>query len=69
MLVVIYGYKPVLDRRFMRLSSMVTMVGGHCELWAVALLKAVWCGMHLASLLTCLFFCLYGYGFLSGEKS
>jgi len=40
---------------------------------AAALLKAVWWGMRLASLLThlffCLFVCLYGYGFLHGRKS
>jgi len=55
-LVVIYGYDPELDRRMMRLSSMVTTVGGHWELWVAALLKAVWWGVRLASLLTHLFF-------------
>jgi len=39
---------------------MVTTVGGHWELQTAALLKAVWWGMRLASLLTHLFyFCLY----------
>jgi len=43
----------------MRLSSTVTVVGRHWELRAVALLKAVWWGMRLASLLTHLFFIDY----------
>jgi len=34
--------RPGVDRRFVRLSSMVTTVGGHWELRAAALLKAVW---------------------------
>jgi len=36
---------------------MVTTVGRHWELRAAALLKAVWWGMRLASLLTHLFVC------------
>ena len=56
MLVVIYGYKPELNRRFVRLSSMVTTVGGHWELRAAASTKAVWWDLRLASLLTDLFF-------------
>ena len=44
--------EPELDRRSVRLSSMLTRVGGHWELRAAALLKAVWWGMRLASLLT-----------------
>jgi len=53
-----------------QLSSMVTTVGRHWELQAMALLKAVWWGMRLASLMTHLFLVfLYGYGFLSGGKS
>jgi len=44
--------KPQLNRRFVRLSSMVTTVGRHWELQVVALLKAVWWGMHLVSLLS-----------------
>jgi len=35
----IYGYEPELDRQFVRLSSMVTTVGGHWELQAAALLN------------------------------
>ena len=54
-LVVIYGYELELDRQIVRSSSMVTTVGGHWELRAVALLKAVWWGMRLASLLMHLF--------------
>ena len=54
-LVVIYGYKQVLDRRIGLLSSMLTRVGGHWELQAAALLKAVWWGVRLTSLLTHLF--------------
>ena len=34
-------YKPELHRRIVRLSSIVTMVSGHWELQAAALLKAV----------------------------
>ena len=34
-------YKPELDRRIVRLSSMVMTVDGHWELRAAALLKAV----------------------------
>jgi len=49
-------YKQELNRRFVRLSSMVTTVGGHWELRTAALLKAVWWGMRLASLLTQLCF-------------
>ena len=52
--VVIYGYEPELNRRFVQLSSMLTTVGGYWELRAAALLKAWW-GMRLASLLTHLF--------------
>ena len=48
-------YKPELNRRFVQLSSMVTTVGGHWELRATALRKAVWWGMRLASLLMHLF--------------
>jgi len=44
--------KPELNRRFVRLSSMVTTVGRHWELQAAALLKAVWWGMRLADRLT-----------------
>jgi len=55
LLVVIHGYKPELNRRFVRLSSMVTTVGGHWKLQAAALLKAVWWDLRLASLLTHLF--------------
>ena len=64
MLVVIYGYKPELDRRFVRLSFVVTRVGGHWELRAEALLKAVWWGYASckpANALVCLslFVCLF----------
>jgi len=52
MLVVIYGCELEFDRQIVRLSSMLTRVGGQWELRAAALLKAVWWGMHLASLLT-----------------
>ena len=52
-------YKPELNRRFVRLSSMVTTVGGHWELRAAALLKTVWWGLRLASLLTHLFIYLF----------
>ena len=45
------SYELELDRRSVRLSSMLTRVGGHWEL-RTALLKAVWWGMRLASLLT-----------------
>jgi len=48
-------YKPEFSRRLVQLSSMVTTVGGHWELHAAALLKAVWWGMRLASLLKHLF--------------
>jgi len=47
-------YKPELNRRFVRLSSIVMTVGGHWER-AAALLKAVWWGVRLASLLTHLY--------------
>ena len=50
--------KPELNRRFVRLSSMVSTVGGRWELRAAALLEAAWWGMRLASLLTHLFVCL-----------
>jgi len=62
-------YKPELNRQFVRLSSMVTTVGGHWELRAAALLKAVWWCMHLARLLMHLFCFLYGYRLLSGGKT
>jgi len=68
MLVVIYGYKPELDRRFVRLSFVVTRVGGHWELRAEALLKAVWWGYASWKPADALVF-LYGYGFLSGGKT
>ena len=69
LLVVIHGYELELNRRIVRLSSMVTTVGGHWELRAAALLKAVWWGMRLASLLTQLFnFCLTCYS-ISSDSS
>jgi len=51
-------------------SELRTRLAGHSEVRAVASTKAIWWDLHLASLLTHLFvFCLYGYRFLSGEKS
>jgi len=48
------------------MSKPAAMVSGHSELGAPALHKAVWWGMHLASLLMHLFVSLHSYGFLSG---
>ena len=47
---------------------MVTTVGGHLELRAAALLKAVWWRMHLASLLTHLFVFCTVMDFSAAEK-
>jgi len=44
LLVVLHGYDPELDRQIVWLSSVVTTVGGHWELRAVASTKAVWWG-------------------------
>jgi len=49
-------YKPEFNQQW--LSSMVMTIGGHWELRAAALVKAVWWGMCLASLLMHLFMIL-----------
>jgi len=51
--------KPELNWWIVQLSSMVMTIGVHWELWAAALLKAVWWGMRLTSLLTHLFVCFF----------